>query len=87
MNRQPKAFPKPHDPMTGMTETGMDLRDFFAAKILPALIRDYSTYDIELTKTSYRIADLMMEARKLDLTQSESQPNQEEVNDEFDTSK
>jgi hypothetical protein len=59
-----KAFPAP----TNLYEKGMDLRDYFAAKAMqgflaadPSILAD----DIRLlTKTAYKIADAMMEARK-----------------------
>ncbi len=62
-----KAFP------TVSGQTGMDLRDYFAAAALPAVIADSDTQKTaQITKQefqlcaaviAYRIADLMMEAR------------------------
>lgn len=46
---------------------GMDLRDYFAAKAMQALVTGQSFDDGQWnldTKTAYEIADAMMEARK-----------------------
>ena len=58
MNMQEKAFPNPH--LTN--ETGMTLRDYFAAK---AMLRTSvgSSYE-QLAKNAYEIADAMLEARE-----------------------
>ena len=55
---QEKAFPNPH--LTN--ETGMTLRDYFAAK---AMLRTSvgSSYE-QLAKNAYEIADAMLEARE-----------------------
>lgn len=45
--------------------TGMTLRDYFAAKTLPALIAGNDTTAIKLAMASYELADAMMEARKV----------------------
>lgn len=48
-------------------EQGMDLRDYFAAKVLPALLFDINAISIDPIKTAklaYAYADAMMEARK-----------------------
>lgn len=61
MNEQ--AFPNPHR----TNETGMTLRDYFAAKAMLArgfTVRPYDTTD-ETAKDCYRMADAMMKARKL----------------------
>ena len=61
MNEQ--AFPNPHR----TDETGMTLRDYFAAKAMLArgfTVRPYDTTD-ETAKDCYRMADAMMKARKL----------------------
>ena len=45
-------------------ESGMDLRDYFAAKIMHALIVVDEDIDMrELAKNAYELADIMMEAR------------------------
>ena len=58
MNMQEKAFPNPH--LTN--ETGMTLRDYFAAK---AMLRTSvgSSYE-QLAKNAYEIADAMLKARE-----------------------
>lgn len=48
-------------------EAGMDLRDYFAAKAMQAiLIKTYEggNYQALLASTSYKFADEMMKARK-----------------------
>ena len=58
-----KAFPNPHR----TDETGMTLRDYFAAKAMAArgfTVRPYDTTE-ETAKDCYRMADAMMKARKL----------------------
>jgi hypothetical protein len=64
------AFPRPaseahshgmHSPQTGMT-----LRDYFAAKAMHAILSDpnFAEDDSMLAKFAYNVADSMMEARK-----------------------
>ncbi len=58
-----KAFPNPHR----TDETGMTLRDYFAAKAMLArgfTVRPYDTTE-ETAKDCYRMADAMMKAREL----------------------
>ena len=62
------AFPSEGYAMDGtpLNESGMSLRDYFAAK---AMQRQLSSYDWNAThedvaKWSYKMADAMMEARK-----------------------
>jgi hypothetical protein len=56
-----KAFPT----VTG--STGMELRDYFAAKVMQELVKVWVETDIVspemITKDAYKIADAMMEAR------------------------
>ena len=62
-----KAFPT-------HKEEGMDLRDYFAAKVLPAVIADLDTqktgrslelpFTVVAASIAYTFADAMMEARK-----------------------
>ena len=63
MSMQEKAFPNPH--LTH--ETGMTIRDYFAAKAMQSLIMGIeggNEHQIALVpKTSYDIADAMMEER------------------------
>ena len=59
-----KAFPSIHDPKTGTMQLGMELRDYFAAKAMQALLRQGSNvYDL-MAKRAYLIADEMMKARE-----------------------
>ena len=47
------------------SEDGMDLRDYFAAKAIPALIQDGMHTNVwDLSRDAYKIADAMMEIRK-----------------------
>lgn len=61
-----KAFPSPHDPKTGTMQLGMELRDYFAAKAMQALIWNQDV-DLEnksdVAEVAYAYADVMMEAR------------------------
>ena len=55
-----KAFPNHRS-------EGMELRDYFAAKAMAALIdvfKDHPTNVETVAQTAYRMADAMMEARK-----------------------
>jgi len=64
-----KAFPiNSTDGKNFYTNTGMDLRDYFAAKALQALlgsgkITPYEFKYEEICTNSYKLADAMMEAR------------------------
>jgi hypothetical protein len=68
-----KAFPSEH-PIPGymdLKESGMDLRDYFAAKALDFSLRDVGLVSVaeaeeikEAVNLAYAIADAMMEARK-----------------------
>jgi hypothetical protein len=54
-----KAFP------TVSGQTGMELRDYFAARIMHFLLSTQSDLDVwDLAKEAYVIADAMMEARE-----------------------
>ena len=61
-----KAFPIAN--MEGDEEfLGMDLRDYFAAKAMQALLFDIKSIQVSMDKTanlSYKFADAMMEANK-----------------------
>lgn len=66
-----KAFPTNISVATGgdswRTEHGMDLRDYFAAKAMPSLIKtleNHITTPNDVAKLSYQYADAMMEERK-----------------------
>jgi hypothetical protein len=59
-----KAFPNTNHFDDGY---GMDLRDYFAAKAMPSLIKtleNHITTPNDVAKLSYQYADAMMEARK-----------------------
>ena len=56
-----KAFPSNYT-KTEVTETGMELRDYFAAKALPTLFGAAGGVD-ETVKAAYMWADAMMKAR------------------------
>ena len=62
------AFPSGHNPKTGTQESGMTLRDYFAAKAMQAYFTDEAvSWDAETQKIgvsrAYQLADFMMEAR------------------------
>jgi hypothetical protein len=65
MSIQEKAFPNPH--LTH--ETGMTIRDYFAAKAMQVVNENFApNYDEQegyrrCAQTSYLLADAMMEAR------------------------
>ena len=56
-------------------EQGMDLRDYFAAKVMPTLIANFLSKDLDevdpmgwvdgLATDAYAMADAMLKARKL----------------------
>jgi len=57
-----------HEMESAITEGGMDLRDYFAGKVLPILIEFYPEEDlitnpVFAARKSYRYADAMMKAR------------------------
>jgi hypothetical protein len=69
-----KAFPTEH-PIAGMMDLksdGMNLRDYFAAKAMPIIIKDWYDDDMPcgdddnavfIAKLAYKMADAMMEER------------------------
>lgn len=65
-----KAFPTEH-PIAGTMShhaDGMDLRDYFAAKAMQAIITAQAFPTgimIDTAKEAYQVADAMMEAREL----------------------
>lgn len=68
------AFPSGHNPKTGTQESGMTLRDYFAAKAMEQLINIYDTDPtiddpnhrrISVATSAYLQADEMMKARDL----------------------
>ena len=56
------AFPTPQSSLAGMT-----LRDYFAAKIIQAMVSnpEYDCTDLEYATYAYERADAMLEVRKL----------------------
>jgi len=61
----PSAFPV-SSPATGKLNTGMSLRDYFAAAALTGMLSNSEGFGIDDNTTivsSYRIADLMLEER------------------------
>ena len=70
------AFPNQHNPQTGRQETGMTLRDYFAAKAMQALINEDEVDSVAheegfdknewaefVAFSSYKFADAMMKRR------------------------
>jgi len=66
-----KAFPMTHpSDVCKFIDSGMDLRDYFAAKAMQAIISKsderstaFEEVDLWVGAYSYRVADAMMEAR------------------------
>jgi hypothetical protein len=63
------AFPNVHNPLTGTQESGMTLRDYFAAMALTHFAGKNIDWTPEIeeniAKGAYQIADAMMRARDL----------------------
>jgi len=63
-----KAFPSKHQltPSDIYVETGMDLRDYFAAQVINNLISNNKMPEMipHICTAAYKWADAMMEARK-----------------------
>lgn len=61
-----KAFPTAADNGHSDNQDGMDLRDYFAAKAMQAMLNE-SIHGVEgVAKWSYQVADAMMKARQND---------------------
>ena len=61
-----KAFPtiaQSWDMYNGRDLSGMDLRDYFAAKAMQAMVNEYDDFNM-MSKYAYRIADAMMRQRE-----------------------
>jgi hypothetical protein len=60
-----KAFPSPHNPLTGMIDAGMDLRDYFAAKAMQSLLLSNEETNTmqNIVEAAYMMADAMLEQR------------------------
>ena len=59
MTIQEKAFPNPH--LTH--ETGMTMRDYFAAKAMQGMYARVNWQCDDVARRAYEMADAMMEAR------------------------
>lgn len=62
-----KAFPNPHAFNAEGSQLGMDLRDYFAAKAMQAILfndKEAAAPDGLIAKGAYEIADAMMKARQ-----------------------
>ena len=63
------AFPLTYQGDTRSDCYGLTLRDYFAAKVIPAMVAHYSDRRMtlchnEMAKEAYAIADAMLEARE-----------------------
>ena len=60
-----KAFPTGTRVSPDSYDTGMDLRDYFAAKVISGMMAHGESYNINaMAEYSYQMADAMIEARK-----------------------
>ena len=60
------AFPVPAELCQDLTvyeQRGMTLRDYFAAKAMQGLLKEFGWNDDSLAKQSYEVADAMLKAR------------------------
>jgi len=66
MNNNPPAFPQPDCGHGRPYESGMTLRDYFAAKAMQAMLSKNGFYDNEdqFSDWCYETADAMMKARE-----------------------
>ena len=70
-----KAFPNPmtldRSGKTVENQVGMDLRDYFASKAMPVILKSHKDSDftpeleIKIAKAAYQMADTMMEVRNV----------------------
>ncbi len=52
-------------PYTGLGSDGMTLRDYFAAKVMQAMLgSNWTLKDEEIPARAYKMADMMMRARE-----------------------
>jgi hypothetical protein len=58
------AFPAPAG-VQHITEQGMTLRDYFAAKAMQALIEKYDESPVEISLEAYEFADAMLKQREV----------------------
>lgn len=62
------AYPSGHNPKTGTQESGMKLRDYFAAAALTGMLAENgggALHNQDLAEFAYKLADAMMEVRDL----------------------
>lgn len=59
-----KAFPLNVSSQLAVEYGGMDLRDYFAAQAMPAVITKFNMTDIEISELAYQIADAMLHERE-----------------------
>ena len=62
------AFPRPAGDFNGSrhgngAQTGMTLRDYFAAKAMQEMVNEYDDFDF-MAQTAYAMADAMLKARE-----------------------
>ena len=60
-----KAFPKTREYNISDGSEGMDLRDYFAAKAMQAILQWNVIENVNVSKEAYMMADLMIKAREL----------------------
>ena len=58
------AFPVTEDNYVHKDNTGMTLRDYFAAKAMQAIVSNGDVNSQKISQASYVIADAMLEARE-----------------------
>ena len=59
------AFPRPSSGVDQYPQTGMTLRDYFAAKAMQGFLTgDYDLYAHEVVQRAYEMADAMMKAKE-----------------------
>ena len=61
------AFPAPAGRLTPITDQGMTLRDYFAAKAMQAVLTNHKLEDCDddvVAKHCYQMADFMLKARQ-----------------------
>lgn len=61
------AFPRPAGDFNGSrhgngAQTGMTLRDYFAAKAMQEMVNEYDDFDF-MAQTAYAVADAMLKER------------------------
>jgi hypothetical protein len=59
-----RNFDEEYKKLYAAAQTGMTLRDYFAAKAMQGLISNNGTNPFEIAKAAYVVADEMMKARE-----------------------